>query len=287
MDSLPFAVAYAGGVLTLFSPCSALLIPSFFAYAFTSRSTLASRIIVFFVGLLAGLLPLGVALGALGSQISASRATIALWCGIVIILFGLWQALALPALPIKEIAYALEPEKRRQARAERKKAQGPRDKTSAVAVFLLGLAYGLASTGCAGYITGAISVMAFNGGSPVMGFFIMLFFAAGMYTPVAILAFFWDRIPRRLVRPRPVSVFGRPATRGSVASGIILVILGAVMVFFGGGALSGSVLSVDQQLALEEGATHALGGVPNWLFVVLAVLVVALLVVYFRGRKNR
>lgn len=287
MDALPLAVAYAGGVLTLFSPCSALLIPSFFAYAFTSRSTLVSRILVFFAGLLAGLLPLGVALGALGAQIAASRATIAMWCGVIIVIFGLWQALALPALPIQEIAYILEPEKRREARAARKNAKGPRDKTSSVAVFLLGLAYGLASTGCAGHITGAISMFVVSGGSPIIGFFIMLFFAAGMYTPVAILAFFWERIPKHLIRPRPITVFGRPTTRGSVISGAVLVLLGVVMVFFGGGALSGSILSAEQQLALEEGASQLLAGVPNWLFILLAVLVVALLVVYIRGRNHQ
>ncbi|EFM46845.1 cytochrome C biogenesis protein transmembrane region [Mobiluncus mulieris ATCC 35239] len=285
MDALPLAVAYAGGVLTLFSPCSALLIPSFFAYAFASRRTLLSRILVFFVGLLAGLLPLGVALGAIGAQLAASRATITLWCGIAVIIFGLWQALALPAPSWQEIAYALEPEKRRAARAARQHA--PRDKTSPLAVFLLGLAYGLASTGCAGHITGAISVYVVSGGSPIVGFFIMLCFAAGMYTPVAILAFFWDRIPKNLVRPRPITVFGRPTTRGSVISGIVLMFLGVIMIFFGGGALSISVLSVEQQVALEVGATHLLSGVPNWLFVALVVLLIALLVVYLRGRRNQ
>ena len=33
-------VAFAGGVLSLLSPCSALLLPAFFAYAFPSRGQL-------------------------------------------------------------------------------------------------------------------------------------------------------------------------------------------------------------------------------------------------------
>ncbi len=43
-------VAFAGGVLSLLSPCSALLLPAFFAYAFPSRGQLVLRTGVFYLG---------------------------------------------------------------------------------------------------------------------------------------------------------------------------------------------------------------------------------------------
>ncbi|MCI6585154.1 MAG: cytochrome c biogenesis CcdA family protein [Mobiluncus porci] len=287
MGSVSFAVAYVGGLLTLFSPCSALLIPSFFAYAFSSRARLASRIMVFFAGLLAGLLPLGVALGALGNTLSANRATITFWAGLAIIAFGLWQVLALPTPSLSGLKLRWKCWRNRGKTTLTLDSSRPKDHTSPVAVFLLGLTYGLAATGCSGPITGAISAFAISGGSPVTGFFIMLFFAAGMFTPVVILAFFWDKIPSRFVTPRAITVFGRPSTVGNLISGVVFVILGVVMAVFGGGGLSSSLLSVSQQLALENAAMQLLRGVPNWLFIVLAVLLGALVVVYLKGRRSR
>ena len=56
-----YVVAFLGGVLTLASPCSAFLLPSFFAYAFPSAGRLLSRTLAFYVGLALGIL------GAIGT----------------------------------------------------------------------------------------------------------------------------------------------------------------------------------------------------------------------------
>ena len=55
MAQTSFAVAFLGGLAALFSPCAAMLLPSFFAFAFTRTGTLVGRIALFFVGLLATL----------------------------------------------------------------------------------------------------------------------------------------------------------------------------------------------------------------------------------------
>jgi len=51
MTGIGYLAAFLGGVLTLLSPCSALLLPAFFAYAFASRSRLLGRTAVFYAGL--------------------------------------------------------------------------------------------------------------------------------------------------------------------------------------------------------------------------------------------
>src|SRR5699024_6070160 len=59
MTDVSLIAALLAGVLALLSPCSALLLPSFFAYAFASRTALVARTLVFYVGLALTLVPLG------------------------------------------------------------------------------------------------------------------------------------------------------------------------------------------------------------------------------------
>ena len=57
----PF-IAFLGGVLTLCAPCSVMLLPAFFSYAFRSPSQLIARCGIFWLGLMTPLIPLGIAL---------------------------------------------------------------------------------------------------------------------------------------------------------------------------------------------------------------------------------
>lgn len=68
MSDVGLAMAFLGGLLALLSPCSALLLPAFFAYSFTSRTRLVARTGVFYAGLCTTLVPLGVA-GSFASRL--------------------------------------------------------------------------------------------------------------------------------------------------------------------------------------------------------------------------
>ena len=57
MTDVGYLAAFLGGLLALLSPCSALLLPSFFAYAFTGRGRLLAHTGVFYLGLAATLVP--------------------------------------------------------------------------------------------------------------------------------------------------------------------------------------------------------------------------------------
>src|SRR5690625_5582930 len=65
-----YIVALVGGVLALLSPCAALLLPAFFAYAFSSPGKLLARTGIFYLGLLTTLIPLGVGIAGLGKLLS-------------------------------------------------------------------------------------------------------------------------------------------------------------------------------------------------------------------------
>lgn len=287
MTSVSLAVAYVGGVLTLFSPCSALLVPSFFAYAFSSsRTRLAGRTAVFFAGLLAGLLPVGVTLGSLGGVLLGHLRGLTSWGGALIMVFGLWQILALPVPRLSWFRGGPGGEGGR-LRSRGEGGVAGRDKTSVPGVLLLGLTYGLATTGCSGPILGAIGAYAVTGASAWSGALIMLCFALGMFTPVAILAFTWNYVPKSWVRPRAVTVLGRPTTWGNVFSGAVMIVLGLIMALFGGGRLSTSLLSASSQSDLETAVARVFSAIPDWTVLLLLVLVVLLVVLYLRQSRRR
>ena len=64
MVEASYLTAFFGGVLSLLSPCSALLLPAFFAYAFQSRRKLLAKTAIFYLGLAATLVPLGMGISA-------------------------------------------------------------------------------------------------------------------------------------------------------------------------------------------------------------------------------
>jgi len=81
-----YLAAFLGGVLSLLSPCSALLLPAFFAYAFQSRKDLTVKTAVFYLGLAATLVPLGMGISAVSRLVYGQRSTLILVSGLVIIL---------------------------------------------------------------------------------------------------------------------------------------------------------------------------------------------------------
>src|SRR5215204_2560589 len=86
-----FLAAFFGGLLSLFSPCSALLLPAFFAYAFGSDRKLVGRTAVFYAGLCTTLVPLGMGISAVSSLFYGERETLVLVAGLVVIGLGVLQ----------------------------------------------------------------------------------------------------------------------------------------------------------------------------------------------------
>ena len=71
-----YVAAFAGGVLALLSPCGALLLPSFFAYAFDAPGRLLGRTAVFWAGLVTTLVPLGVSASAATRLVRSNQDTV-------------------------------------------------------------------------------------------------------------------------------------------------------------------------------------------------------------------
>ena len=172
-------IAFAGGVLSLLSPCSALLLPAFFAYAFPSRGQLVLRTGVFYLGLLTLFIPLGVGLGAVGSLFLERRAELSILAGLLLIAIGSFQL----------VVGGFELPGAGRMSASRFGASGE----SLAATYTLGLVYGIGGF-CSCPLLGVVLTIAGASGGALEGALLLAVFAAGIAAPLLTLALLWERL---------------------------------------------------------------------------------------------
>lgn len=239
MVSIGIFGALIAGILALISPCSALLLPAFFAYAFSSLRQLAVKTAFFFLGLLVVLVPIGTGLGGLGQLFTQHRGTIIAVGGWLIIALGVYTALGggfnIPGLS------------RLNARV---RGEG------AGAVFLLGAVYGFAGF-CAGPMLGAVLTTAAVSGSALYGACIMAAYALGMTLPLFALAWAWDRFAladATFLRGKPLQWGPVRTNTLQVIAGLLFVGIGVLFLASHGTASLPSLISMDAQAAIQEWA---------------------------------
>lgn len=252
-----YAGAFLGGVLTLLSPCSALLLPAFFAYAFSTKTRLVARTALFYLGLLSTLVPLGVFAGTLGSLVTQHRGILVAAGSAVVIALGLAQV----------IGFRMPAMFRNNARAG----------SSRLSVFALGAVYGVAGV-CTGPILGSILTVAAVGGNALYGGILLAVYALGMALPLFALSLLWDRLGisgRRWLRPPPVTIGRWSNSWVMIVSGVLSIGIGVLLLVTDGTAGLGGVLTVTDQFQLESTVSEAASTVPNTVFVLVAVAVLA------------
>ncbi|MGO0575376.1 cytochrome c biogenesis CcdA family protein [Ornithinimicrobium panacihumi] len=280
MVSISWLAALLAGALSLLSPCSALLLPSFFAYAFGSTRALVARTIVFTVGLMTTLVPLGMGVQAVSRALFLHRETVITVAGWVVIALGvLTIVLGGRSMPGTSRLRAQTPGLTARSRA--------RDAMSWVATWALGAVFGLAGF-CAGPALGAILTMAATSPSAWVGGVLLALYAVGMAVPLFALAWGWDRFDlgsRPWVRGRMITL--GPVSRHSTTllSGLLFILVGVIFLAFDGtaGLLAGPDLTRFEGQA-QAWLMDTFSGVPWW-SLPAAVAVVALLVTLRRSTK--
>ena len=275
MGEVGVLAAFAAGVLALLSPCSALLLPSFFAYAFASKRALVARTLVFYVGLLMTLVPLGTGAGAASSLFYGHRPFLILVAGWMIIGFGVLQLLGQGfTIPFS---------------GRLSTAVAGRGSDGWISTLLLGAVYGLAGF-CSGPVLGAILTVAATQDSPWQGGVLLAIYALGMAAPLLLLAGLWDRFElgsRRWLRGRTLTLGRLRVHTVSLASGLLFIAIGVIFLRYDGTAgLTGS-LGVgdltDVEFSAQRAVTEWAAGVPAW-----AILApVALGAIYLAWRRSR
>lgn len=275
MSEVGIVAAFAAGVLALLSPCSALLLPSFFAYAFASGRALVARTLVFYLGLLITLVPLGTGASAASSLFYGHRPLLIAIAG--------WTIISLGVLQLFGRGFAVPGAQRLQS------AVASRGGDGWLSTVLLGAVYGLAGF-CSGPVLGAILTVAATQESPWQGGFLLAVYALGMAAPLLVLAAAWDRFDlgsRRWLRGSTLSWGPVKVHTTSLVAGLLFIAVGVVFLRYDGTAgLTGSLGLGDLgevEYAAQQAVTEWATRVPAWA-PLLAIVLVSVTVAWRRHR---
>ncbi|WP_328895293.1 cytochrome c biogenesis CcdA family protein [Streptomyces sp. NBC_00236] len=266
-----YFAAFLGGLLALLSPCSALLLPAFFAYSIDSASRLLARTGIFYAGLATTLVPLGAAGSYAGRLFYGHRDALVLGAGWLIIGLGVAQIIGLgfASRRISELSGRIRP-------------------TTALSVYALGAVYGLAGF-CAGPILGSVLTVAAVSGSAAYGGLLLAVYALGMAVPLFLLALLWERFDlgrRAWLRGRALRLGRFELHTTTLLSGLFFIGLGALFLAYDGTTALPGLLNVDQSFAVEQWARGIGERVPDGVLLVAVVGVVLLVLAARSGRRR-
>ena len=273
MIEISFAAAFIGGILSLLSPCSALLLPAFFAYAFQNKRELTARTAVFYGGLSTVFVPLGMGASLATTLFVDNRDTMITIAGGVLIAFGVLELLG------------------RTFSFGRSASGGGVDETRGLfGTYTLGLVYGFGGF-CSGPILGSVLTVAAADGSVIRGGGLLAIYALGTVAPLFLLAVFWDRFKigeRRWIRGRgfqfgPISVHST-----QLIAGVVFILLGVSFIALEGtNSLAGIYEGwgfTDISFEADAWVKNATDNIPDWLLFAVVGVVAAAIVWYVRRR---
>lgn len=174
--SIGLLAAFLGGLISLLSPCSALILPSFLATSFQSRKNLLTATLVFSLGVLTIMLPLGLGLMIIIRALTAYRQLLTLIIGLLLIAEGLFQ-LTGRSLLVPRGGLHFQPSK----------SQG------LSSAFYLGFISGIGAMSCVGPILGAIITLAANSPHLIAALSLILAYTLGLVGPLFILASLYQK----------------------------------------------------------------------------------------------
>lgn len=276
MLEITYLAAFLGGVLSLLSPCSALLLPAFFAYAFGGSGELVKKTGVFYLGLAATLVPLGMGISAVSALFYGQRSLLITLSGSLLIAFGVMQ--------IFGHGFTVGPLERLRSRIRG---------DSAGAVFALGAVYGFAGF-CSGPILGAVLTVAASSGEALQGAALLAVYAAGMAAPLFLMALLWGRLDlgkRRWLRGREVGVAGLRFHTTNLISGTMFVLLGIAFIVYEGTSALGGLYAAggaeDLALAAQKWIEGITRNIPETMVLLSVAVAVAGFVLYRLSRRGK
>ncbi len=267
-------VAFIAGIAALFAPCCiTVLLPSYLGSVFRQKRTVVLMTFVFFLGLLAVFLPLGLGAAGLGKLFSTHHDAIFIIGSIFLLLLGLSILLGI------HISMPFSMGSKRNTRIK-----------GAGSIFVLGIFSGTATLCCAPVLAGVIALSALPG-SMLLGGMYALAYVLGMVVPLFIIAFFVDKtnVMKRLeILKKQVSysLAGKRIrlTVSEVVSGSTFFLMGALIFY----------LAKTNRLAMGDGGYQTtiniflanltnsinkfLTEMPSIIWITLAVVVVSLII---------
>jgi len=266
--------AFIAGLAALFAPCCiTVLLPTYLASIFRQKRTVVAMTLVFFLGLLAVFLPLGLGFASLGALFSENHDWIFIAGGIFL--------LALGALMLLGIHISLPFKKYHKTKI-----------TGAGSVFVLGVFSAIATLCCAPVLAGVLALSILPG-SLFWGGMYAFTYVAGMITPLLLIAVFLDKSDlakklERLSNPVSYNIAGREVkiTLAEMISGTMFVLLGMFIIYLakaGKLAMENSEFQTSVNIfmsKLTESINAVLANTPLMVWAALALAMVITVIAY-------
>jgi cytochrome c biogenesis protein CcdA len=273
--------AFLAGVAALFAPCCVgVLLPSYLASIFKSRTKIFLMTFMYYLGLLTIFLPLGLGFSSLGGLFRDFHTPLFIVGGAFMLILGLTMVLGKSfMLPIH-----VDPTIKKQH--------------GLAAFYVLGIFSGIATSCCAPVLAGVMA-LSFLPGSIFAGAAYSLAFVTGMVVPLFIVALAVDRtkvMDKLTVLRKRVSykLFGHEISvfLSHLVSGILYILVGAVILLFESSGPEAFANSYQININLitasvTQTVTEATKSVPDFVWAILLVgLFAAIAILAYKQSKT-
>lgn len=282
VETASLITAFLAGGAALFAPCCVgVLLPSYLASIFQTRTKIFLMTFVYYLGLLTVFLPLGLGFASLGGLFRDNHAVIFAAGGLFMIALGVSLVIGKSMmLPIH-----VHPKLGKQH--------------NFWSLYILGIFSGIATSCCAPVLAGvmALSVMP---GSWALGAVYSLAFVTGMVVPLFIVAMFVDRTKalerfQLLKRQIHYTIFGHKISLylSHLVSGVLYTTFGSLVLYFG--SRRPEALSNAYQLNINlwtADTTQAISKItdyipqPIWMVFFVAIFIYIAFIAYRQARKE-
>jgi len=162
------------------------------------------RVTLFVLGLSTSFVILGLAFGAIGGFVNQNRQLLLMICGIIVILFGIYQT------GIIKIPFLMR-EKKLTAKKERKGLLG---------AYILGFTFSFGWTPCVGPILGSVLALTATQGGVLEGGLYMVIYSLGLLVPFLVITLFSNVLLSKIRN------LYKHMNKIKIVGGILLVIMG-------------------------------------------------------------
>ncbi len=269
--------SFLGGMLALFAPCCiTFMLPAYFAYTFKQKKAILLMTFVFFLGVAAILVPIGLGISFL-SQLFKGYHTQVFYLGGLLMIF-----LAFLSFSGKKFNLPF-------------KTSPLLKKHDIFSVFGLGLFSGLASSCCAPVLAGVLTLTALSAGT-FQALILSLVYVFGMVFPLFILAYFWESFnwsESRLVRGVTLrfKLAGKPFIIHStnLITGAIFLIIGIYVLYLAAMNKVTSVspsqtLFIAKMTLIQKKIISLTNAIPDWIFLLAILLFITFL--FVKAKKS-
>src|SRR3989338_3451010 len=257
--------AFIAGIAALFAPCCiTVLLPAYFGSIFRQKRTIMLMTFVFFMGLLAVFLPLGLGFATLGALFSKYHNLLFVSGGIFLLFLGISILLGMHF----SWSFSSHPKMKVQ---------------NAASVLVLGIFSAFATLCCAPVLAGVLALSILPG-SIFWGGMYAVVYVLGMVSPLFILAYFMDKsdLGNKLSffkKQLSYSVASKKIeiTVAELASGIMFLFMGMFILYL---AKAGKLaMSSDYQVSVNIFMANMTNSINSFFSKTPSIMLVAVLII--------